>query len=56
VEDIVRTGMMSNPPPKNVSPPTTPLPSESLDAAPKPEKKKGDDGLLPGLQGAPAGA
>ncbi|NJK90409.1 MAG: ATP-dependent metallopeptidase FtsH/Yme1/Tma family protein [Blastochloris sp.] len=56
VEDIVRTGRMSNPPPKNVSPPATPLPDETLDAAPKPEKKKDDDGLLPGLQGAPAGA
>jgi cell division protease FtsH len=56
VEDIVRTGRMSNPPPKNVSPPATPLPAEKLEGAPKPEKKKGDDGLLPGLQGAPAGA
>jgi cell division protease FtsH len=56
VEDIVRTGRMSNPPPKNVTPPATPLPEEKLESLPKPEKKKGDDGLLPGLQGAPAGA
>lgn len=56
VEDILKTGKMSNPPPKNVLPPETPLPSEDLGTAPKPEKKKGDDGLLPGLQGAPAGA
>jgi cell division protease FtsH len=56
VQDIVRTGRMTNPPPKNISPPATPLPTEKLENAPTPEKKKGDDGLMPGLEGSPAGA
>ncbi|MFQ3670698.1 MAG: ATP-dependent zinc metalloprotease FtsH [Verrucomicrobiia bacterium] len=56
VEEIVRTGKMSNPPPKNIGAPQTPLPDEKLSETPEPKKKPGDDGLLPGLQGAPAGA
>ncbi|SDU28633.1 cell division protease FtsH [Verrucomicrobium sp. GAS474] len=57
VTDIVKTGKMTNPPPKNIEPPVLPTPSEPLPANPEPEKKpKDDDGLLPGLQGAPAGA
>ncbi|MDZ4787829.1 MAG: ATP-dependent zinc metalloprotease FtsH [Blastochloris sp.] len=56
VEDIVRTGRMSNPPPKNISPPTAPLPEEKLDGLTKPKKKKDDGGILPELEGAPAGA
>ncbi|MDX6765744.1 MAG: ATP-dependent zinc metalloprotease FtsH [Candidatus Methylacidiphilales bacterium] len=56
VEDIMKHGEMKNPPPKNAAPPVTPLPQEPLDKA-KPATKKGkDDGLLPGLEGAPAGA
>ncbi|GAB4244685.1 MAG: ATP-dependent zinc metalloprotease FtsH [Candidatus Methylacidiphilales bacterium] len=56
VEEIVRTGRMSNPPPKNIGSPVTALPDEKLSGNPEPKKKPGDDGLLPGLQGAPAGA
>jgi len=57
VTEIVRTGKMTNPPPKNIEPPVLPTPSEPLPVNPEPATKpKGDDGLLPGLQGAPAGA
>ena len=56
VEEIIRTGRMSNPPPKNIEPPVLPNPAEPLPANPEPVKSKDDDGLLPGLQGAPAGA
>lgn len=56
IVDIVKHGEMKNPPPKPVAPPATPLPDEELST--KPEKKSGEDdgGMLPGLQGAPAGA
>ena len=48
---------MSNPPPKNIEPPVLPTPSEPLPVNPEVGKKaKNDDGLLPGLEGAPAGA
>ena len=57
VEEIIRTGKMSNPPPKNIEPPVLPTPSEPLPVNPEVGKKaKNDDGLLPGLEGAPAGA
>ena len=56
VEEIIRTGKMSNPPPKNIEPPVLPNPAEPLPVNPEPVKSKDDDGLLPGLQGAPAGA
>jgi cell division protease FtsH len=56
IEEIVREGKMLTPPPKPLDPPMNPNPSEPLPANPVPGKKKDSDGLLPGLQGAPAGA
>jgi cell division protease FtsH len=56
IEDIIHTGKMQNPPPKNTSAPSSPLPDEPLPAPPAKGKSGKDDGLLPGLQGAPAGA
>ncbi|MDE1170809.1 MAG: ATP-dependent zinc metalloprotease FtsH [Verrucomicrobium sp.] len=56
VEEIIRTGKMTNPPPKNIEPPVLPTPSETLPPNPKPADDKDDGGMLPGLQGAPAGA
>ena len=56
VEEIIRTGKMSNPPPKNIEPPVLPTPKEPLPVNPEPAPKKDDGGMLPGLQGAPAGA
>jgi cell division protease FtsH len=56
ITDIVKHGKMLNPPPKPLEPPTTPLPKETLPPNPVEEKKDDDGGLLPGLQGAPAGA
>ena len=56
VEDIVKYGEMRNPPPKNVPPPVLPTPSEPLPVNPPASQKQDDDGLLPGLQGAPASA
>ncbi len=56
VEDIVKFGKMRNPPPKNIPPPVLPTPSEPLPVNPHPNEKEDDTGLLPGLQGAPAGA
>jgi cell division protease FtsH len=57
VRELIETGNMTNPPTKNVEPPSTPLPDESLNGLPKKEKpKKDDDDSVPGLEGAPAGA
>ncbi len=57
VEEIIDKGDMSNPPKKNVSPPVTAQPDESLEGPPKKQKsEKEDDDTLPGLEGAPAGA
>jgi cell division protease FtsH len=56
VEDIVKFGKMRNPPPKNIPPPVLPTPAEPLPATPQTSKKEDDGGMLPGLQGAPAGA
>jgi cell division protease FtsH len=56
IEDIVKHGRMQNPPPKNTSAPSTPLPNEPLPAPPASSKPGKDDGMLPGLEGAPAGA
>lgn len=56
IEEIVKYGSMKNPPPKNTSAPATPLPQEPLPNAPAPAKPGKDDGMLPGLEGAPAGA
>lgn len=55
VREIIEHGRMNNPPPKAVTPPSTPEPRESLDKSKEPADSKPDDGLLPGLQGAPAG-
>lgn len=53
--DLIKTGSMSNPPPsKKIDPPSNPTPSEPLPVNPVSDKKPKDDGLLPGLQGAPA--
>jgi len=57
VEELINTGKMSNPPSRNITPPATPLPEEKLDGLKdKEEEKKDNDGPLPGLEGAPAGA
>ncbi len=56
VRDLINHGVMSNPPPKNIGTPTSPLPAEPLPVNPATDKKKDDGGLLPGLQGAPVGA
>ncbi len=56
IVDIIKHGKMLTPPPKSLTPPTNPNPSEPLPANPAPEKKDDGGGLLPGLQGAPAGA
>ncbi len=54
--DIVKEGEMKNPPPKPVAPPSTPLPKEELSTKPDKKSDEDDGGMLPGLQGAPAGA
>jgi cell division protease FtsH len=56
IEDIIKHGRMQNPPPKNTSAPSSPLPDEPIPAPPATSKPGKDDGMLPGLQGAPAGA
>lgn len=56
IEQILKHGKMLTPPPRNISPPSTPLPQEKLDSPEPAKKSKPDDGMLPGLQGAPAGA
>ena len=56
VEEIVKFGKMMNPPPKGISAPSTPTPSEPLPANRPIEKVKDKGGILPGLEGAPAGA
>jgi cell division protease FtsH len=56
VEEIVKYGKMNNPPPKGISAPTAPTPSEPLPATRPVEKAKDKSGILPGLEGAPAGA
>nr|WP_276507684.1 hypothetical protein [Methylacidiphilum kamchatkense] len=52
--EIVKTGKMTNPPPKN----TPSLPSnnvaESTQNPTRQEEARKNDGLLPGLEGAPA--
>ncbi|MCS7064387.1 MAG: ATP-dependent zinc metalloprotease FtsH [Methylacidiphilales bacterium] len=54
VKELLRTGRISSPPPKNLLPPAQSNPSEPLPASKQAEKEKSSDGLLPGLQGAPA--
>jgi cell division protease FtsH len=56
VEEIVKHGRMMNPPPKGISAPSAPTPSEALPANRPIEKIKDKGGILPGLEGAPAGA
>ena len=56
VEEIVKYGKMNNPPPRGISAPTSPLPSEPLPANRPMEKAKDKSGILPGLEGAPASA
>ena len=56
VDEIVKYGKMNNPPPKGVSAPVSPTPSEPLPAVRPVEKAKDKSGILPGLEGAPAGA
>lgn len=57
VEEIINTGKMSTPPSKDITPPTTPLPEEKLSGLKdEEEEKKDNNGTLPGLEGAPAGA
>jgi cell division protease FtsH len=56
VEEIVKFGKMMNPPPKGISAPSTPTPSEALPVNRPIEKVKDKSGILPGLEGAPAGA
>lgn len=54
--DIVKHGHMLTPPPKPLEPPSAPNPAEPLPANPVSADKEDDGGLLPGFQGAPAGA
>ncbi|PTY00933.1 cell division protein FtsH [Verrucomicrobia bacterium LW23] len=54
VIELIKTGKMQFPPPRGLSAPVMPTPSEPLPANPVPDKKEDSDGLLPGLQGAPA--
>jgi len=57
VQELIDTGKLSDPPKKDVDPPATPEPQESLEGlADEASKKKDDEGPLPGLEGAPAGA
>jgi cell division protease FtsH len=56
VEEIIKHGRMLNPPPKGLSAPTAPTPSEPLSANRPVEKVKDKGTILPGLEGAPAGA
>jgi len=56
VEEIVKHGRILNPPPKGLSAPSTPTPSEPLPANRPVEKVKDKGTILPGLEGAPAGA
>ena len=56
VEEIVKHGRMMNPPPKGLTAPTAPTPSEPLPANRPVEKMKDKGTILPGLEGAPAGA
>lgn len=57
IEDLVKSGRMDNPPKKDVKAPAQPNPQEKLDGTPADtEKLKPDDGSLPGLEEAPAGA
>jgi cell division protease FtsH len=56
VADLIKHGKMLTPPNKPMDPPTLPNPQEILPATPEKKKKEKDDGMLPGLQGAPAGA
>ena len=56
VEEIVKHGRILNPPPKGLSAPSTPTPSEPLPANRPVEKIKDKGTILPGLEGAPAGA
>jgi cell division protease FtsH len=56
VEEIIKHGRMLNPPPKGLSAPSAPTPSEPLSANRPVEKVKDKGTILPGLEGAPAGA
>jgi cell division protease FtsH len=56
IEDIVKYGEMRDPPPKPLAPASNPNPKETLPAQPKPKPADDSGGILPGLQGAPAGA
>ena len=56
IEEIVEFGEIKNPPPKNPDPPATPLPKEPLESKEKKSESGPDDDVLPGLEGAPAGA
>ena len=56
VEEIVKHGRMMNPPPKGLTAPSSPAPSEPLPANRPVEKVKDKGTILPGLEGAPAGA
>ena len=56
VEEIVKHGRMLNPPPKGLTAPSAPAPSEPLPANRPVEKVKDKGTILPGLEGAPAGA
>ena len=56
VEEIIKHGRILNPPPKGLSAPSAPTPSEPLSANRPVEKVKDKGTILPGLEGAPAGA
>ncbi|NCZ96459.1 ATP-dependent metallopeptidase FtsH/Yme1/Tma family protein [bacterium] len=56
VEEIVKHGRILNPPPKGLSAPSAPTPSEPLPVNRPVEKVKDKGTILPGLEGAPAGA
>ena len=56
VEELMKTGRMNNPPPRQSTPPALPLPQEPLGSAQAASDKTKGGGDLPGLAGAPAGA
>jgi cell division protease FtsH len=56
VMDLINSGKMNNPPPRQSAPPALPNPQEPLDQAKAKAPQGNGGGPLPDLEGAPAGA